>query len=361
MNTYYNCTDNKVYVNYKNISKNIDVLNTINNKSLIAVIKNDAYNLGIKGVVKECVNSGVNTFAVANLSEALEIREIDKEAVIIILNPILYEDYNIAYYNNIHLLASTLEQITNYNKFLLKVKGEGSLKFHLVFNCGMNRYGFKEEELEDLIVRLDNNKLVKENVVGLMTHYPQADDDLDIHETQLVRFVNAYEILSKLYTFSFIHSENSAAFLLNDPRLQFCNYGRVGIALYGYRPCDFDITLYPTMYLHSRVVNIRAMKKGEYLGYGDTKVDKDCVIAICPIGYGDGVIGERKIYPVFINNKRYDISGNISMSHTYIEVDDNVRIDDVVEIYGENIRFDDIKGVTNSRMMCSLKRSNKME
>ncbi len=142
-----------------------------------------------------------------------------------------------------------------------------------------------------------------------------------------------------------------------DERLEFCNFGRVGIAVYGYRPCEHHIKLEPTMFLLSKVRSIRNMKKGEYLGYGETRVNENCTVAICTLGYGDGVIGERKNFPVYINDKSYDIVGNISMSHTYIKVDQNVKIGDLVEMYGENIRFDDIKGVTNSRMMCSLKRS----
>ncbi len=359
MSTYSKYTGSRVFVDYENLSKNIDILKDYNSrKDLIVVCKNDAYNLGIEEVVKVCVAKGVNTFAVANLSEALRVKNLGLDTVVLILNPIENCDLQIAYENNLHLLIAYIEQIETYQKFLSEVNGKGKLNFHLKYNCGMNRYGFRNSELSLLIEELEKNTIVKEGIVGLMTHFPQADeDDLTVHEEQLKDFVSAYEILKGKLNFKYIHSENSAAFLLMDNRLDFCNYGRVGIALYGYRPLEHSIKLEPTMFLNNKIVNIRKMKTGDYLGYGENKVDEDCIVGICPLGYGDGVIGERKNFPVYINGKSYSIVGNISMSHTYIKIDESVNIGDIVEIYGENIRFDDIKGVTNSRMMCSLKRN----
>ncbi len=359
MSNYSKSTGSKVFVDYENLAKNIDILRSYNpNKDIIVVCKNDAYNLGIEEVVKVCFENGLKTFAVANLSEALRVKSLYLEVDVLILNPIEVCDLQVAYENNLHLLIAYIDQVEVFQEFLSKVEGIGNLSFHVKFNCGMNRYGVTNKELPKLLDILEENKLVKENILGLMTHFPQADeDDLSIHELQVVDFINAYNVLKDKLNFKYIHSENSAAFLLKDERLSFCNYGRVGIALYGYRPLEHDIILKSTMFLNNRVVNIRKMKAGDYLGYGENKVNEDCIVAICPLGYGDGVIGERRNFPVYINDKSYNIVGNISMSHTYIKVDENVKIGDIVEIYGDNIRFDDIKGVTNSRMMCSLKRN----
>ncbi len=359
MSNYSKSTGSKVFVDYENLAKNVDILRNYNpTKDIIVVCKNDAYNLGIEEVVKVCFKKGLKTFAVANLSEALRVKSLDLDVEVLILNPIVENDLKIAFENNLHLLIAYLEQIEVFEEFLSNANGVGSLNFHIKFNCGMNRYGVRNSELPKLLEVLEVNQLVKENIVGLMTHFPQADeDDLSVHELQVIDFINAYNVLKDKLKFKYIHSENSAAYLLKDERLDFCNYGRVGIALYGYRPLEHNIYLEPTMFLNNLVVNIRRMKAGDYLGYGENKVSEDCIVAICPLGYGDGVIGERRNFPVYINGKSYNIVGNISMSHTYIRVDETVKIGDIVEIYGYNIRFDDIKGVTNSRMMCSLKRN----
>ncbi len=362
MNNCYIYSDNKVHVNYDNIIKNVEVARQYNNKKIIAVIKNNAYNLGLEKTVEALLNADVTAFAVANLDEGLRTKSIsnglNKESVVLILNPLFEEELKIAYENGLHLVISDLEQVYFYEKFLENNKNVlGSLRFHIKFNCGMNRFGFTPDNLEECKSVILKNTLVAENVVGLMTHYPQSDEDeLQVHDVQVNKFIKAYEFLKQSFNFEYIHSENSAAFLLKYPNLDFCNYARIAILLFGYKPMKHDLQLYPTMFLHNRVAFIREVKSGDYLGYGENnKVSKDTRVAICPLGYGDGVIGERNRYPVYIKGKMYNILNNISMSHTYIEVDENVNVGDLVEYYGENIRFDDINGVTNSRMMCALK------
>ncbi len=359
MNNCYKYSDNTVHVNYDNISKNVDVAQQFNNKKIIAVVKNDAYNLGLEKSVETLLKSDVTTFAVANLEEALIVRTIDRQATVLILNPLFEEDLLVAHAKNIHLVISNFDQIKMYQNFLENNKDTlGSLKFHIKFNCGMNRFGFVSDDIENVRSTILSNHLVAGNIVGLMTHYPQSDEDeLEVHNVQVEKFINAYKTLNQSFNFEYIHSENSAAFLLKYESLNFCNYARLGILLFGYKPIEHSIELHPTMFLYNRVVEIRHVKNGDYLGYGENnKVTKDTRVAICPLGYGDGVIGERNKYPVYINGKLYNILNNISMSHTYIEVDENVKFGDLVEYYGENIRFDQIKGVTNSRMMCALKR-----
>ncbi len=363
MNDYYIFTDNKTHINSDNLTKNIEIAKAYNNKKIIAVIKNDAYNVGINNVVATCLKSDITNFAVANLSEARRTRGMceisNKDANILVLNPLFKDGLLTAYENNLHLIIENLDQIKMYETFLQNhLLEQGSLKFHIKINCGMNRFGFVNTELEKLVSTVFAHPLVSENIVGLMTHYPQSDEDeLQVHNIQVKKFIKAYDFLKQFFNFEFIHSENTAAFLLKYESLDFCNYARLGILLYGYKSMKHHLQLHPTMYLHNRVVSIKNVKKDDYLGYGENnKVAKDTRVAICPLGYGDGVIGERNKYPVYINGNMYNILNNISMSHTYIEVDETVKVGDVVEYYGDNIRFDDINGVTNSRMMCALKR-----
>ncbi len=359
MNSCYKYSDTNVHVNYDNVSKNIEVARQHNNKKIIAVVKNDSYNLGLEQVVETCLKSDVTAFAVANLDEALRVRALNKDCTILILSPLVEEELIIAYGKNLHLIISNVEQISIYQKFLQEHNDVmGSLKFHIKFNCGMNRFGFVTKDLELARTTILSNSLVAENVVGLMTHYPQSDEeDLSVHDTQVKQFIDAYDLFNQSFNFEYIHSENTAAFLLKYDTLAFCNYARIGIFLAGYKSMKHSLELYPTMFLYNRIVEIREVKSGDYLGYGENnKVDKDTRVAICPMGYGDGIIGERNKYPVYINGKFYNILNNISMSHTYIEVDNDVNVGDLVEYYGKNIPFDQIDGVTNSRMMCALKR-----
>ncbi len=214
----------RVAVELKAIEKNIDILRDYNkNKDLIVVAKNDAYNLGLESVVETCVNKGISAFAVADVIEGVRAKKVNKDVDVLILNPIDISELAIAHRFNLQLIISDFEQVKIYNECLKdmdKNNEKGSLKFHIKFNCGMNRYGRTIEELPQLLEVLEENPFVKDNVVGLMTHFPQSDeDDLSVHELQVQKFISAYELLKDNFNFKYIHSENSAAFLLKDERL----------------------------------------------------------------------------------------------------------------------------------------------
>ncbi len=361
MSYYYNTLDNKVKINYDNLKKNIGIIKNYNNtKNTIAVVKNDAYNLGIEEVVKACYEKKINFFAVSNLTEAIKIYDLNLNSKILILNPLIKDEFEVANELKLHVIIHSLDSLYTYAEYineLINNKIYINVKFHLKINVGMNRYGLKSEEVNDFINFININDSIKTNLIGLMTHFPKADEDvLTIHNEEVQQFVQSYEILNNLYNFEYIHSENSAAFLLNDKRLNICNYARIGILLYGYKPIKSNINLYPTMYLKSKISYIRNLQKDDFLGYGTFKVLDDVKIGICTIGYGDGLIDKRNEYPVYIKGNKYEIVGNISMSHLYVLIDEKIKIGDEVEIYGDNIRFDDIKSITNSKMMCPLKR-----
>lgn len=352
MSNWQESMENKAVINYDAITTNGKLLKEYCQKEIIAVMKNDAYNTGIVHTTKALIKAGINSFAVANLEEAMSIKDIANN--VIILNPL--SEFELRQISNSNI--ATITSDVTYINLLEKLISEGCLfNIHIKINVGMNRYGIKQSELN---VFGKTSSIFNSMVVGLMTHFPQADEeDLFEHNEQVNKFVNCYQLLKDKFDFKVIHSENSATSVKRDNRLDFCNYVRIGILLYGYNGDEtVKLDLYPSVTVKTRVRAIRKVKAGENLGYGTRYVEKDSVIAICSIGYGDGIIGERNKYPVVINGKTYPIVNNISMSHTYVAVDEHVCVGDLVEIYGNNVRFDQIKGVTNSRMMCSLKRGN---
>ncbi len=342
-------------INYGNIAKNISVLNSINNKKIIAVIKNDAYNLGIENTTKELLKWGVNDFAVANISEAIRVRNINKNCRIIILNPVHNDNLNFINEQNFDLLICDKNRC--FEQIEIIKKNKLNIKFHLVCNVGMNRFGLVENEILELIELSKNDIFISKSIIGLMTHFPVSDEnDLTLHNDQVDYFVGQYNILKNIFNFEVIHSENSATFLINDERLDFCNYSRIGILLYGYKPVKYNREFFKTMFLTSDIIQINDIKKGENIGYGFNSFADDMKVGIIQLGYGDGIIADRKNYPVYINSKAYDIIA-ISMSHMYIKIDDDIMLNDSVEVYGNNASFDVMDGVTNSKFMCPLKRN----
>ena len=97
---------------------------------------------------------------------------------------------------------------------------------------------------------------------------------------------------------------------------------------------DNNLNLKNTISLVSEIIEIKKLKKGDSVSYNGTyTASKDELIGIVSIGYADGVNRKLKGSYVFINNKKYEIIGNICMDMLMIKIDEDVKIGDLVYIY----------------------------
>ena len=105
---------------------------------------------------------------------------------------------------------------------------------------------------------------------------------------------------------------------------------RVGIGLYGYE----NINVRPIMQIFSKVLDIKEIKKSEFLGYNyEFKAKKDTKIAVLSIGYGDGFSKAMEDEFVIIKGKRCKIIGSICMDACFVEIDNiDLKIGDYVEV-----------------------------
>ncbi len=122
-----------------------------------------------------------------------------------------------------------------------------------------------------------------------------------------------------------VHCANSGA-ILQYPELSF-DMVRAGIITYGYYPsaeCKKTIDISPVLSFVTKIVAVNKVLKGEYISYGCTyKAERDMVVAVLPVGYGDGYkrIMSNKGY-VLINGKKAHITGRICMDMTMVDVTD---------------------------------------
>ena len=97
---------------------------------------------------------------------------------------------------------------------------------------------------------------------------------------------------------------------------------------------DNNLSLKPTIKLESEIIEIKHIHKGETVSYnGNYVADKDEIIGIVSIGYADGVNRKLSGSYVYINNKRYQIIGNICMDMLMVKIDNLVKLYDKVIIY----------------------------
>ena len=107
-----------------------------------------------------------------------------------------------------------------------------------------------------------------------------------------------------------------------------------------------NLNLKTAFSLYSEVISLRSVKKGEYVGYNaEYKVEEESLIATIAIGYADGV--DKSFKYVCINNKLYNIISD-SMDMIMVLVDNNVKIGNTVEIFGDKITVKDTASRLNT-------------
>lgn len=313
-----------VEVNVKNITDNVKkIINYYNNyEYYIGVVKADNY--GHDGIesVSAVINGGCNYLAVATLDEALKIRNKIKDIPILCLGPIPYEHIDLCVENNITITINSLDYLNEVIKQNISLK-----KVHIKLNTGMNRLGISDiDELKKAFNILIKNDI---QVEGIYTHLYNADD-IDIYDKQISKFKGMLDSIDTS-NIKIIHASASDG-IVNYEKPDFINGCRLGIIMYGFTK-NKNLNLQSTFSLYSEVIQINSLNKGETVGYNGIyeAVGKE-YIAVVPIGYADGIIRKNTGRYVYINNKKYQIVGNVCMDMLFVKVDENVKLHDKVTI-----------------------------
>ena len=221
-----------------------------------------------------------------------------------------------------------------------------TVNVHIKIDTGMHRLGIAVEDTAKVKKVFTMKNL---NVSGIFTHLSCSDsrctDDVLFTKGQLGHF---YELLDELkrngISIPRLHMQSSYGFL-NYPD-QICSFVRVGIALYGVKSSPMDDTvmkldLRPVLSLKTRVILIRFVKKGEYVGYGRSFfAERDSRIAILPIGYGDGVPrslsnGNGKVR---IGGYLVPVIGRVCMDQLAVDITDtkDIMVGDTAVLIGDS-------------------------
>ena len=348
-----------VKINEENLTNNIkEIISKYNDyKYYFGVVKANAYGHG-DYIVNDLIKGGINYLAVSSLEEAISIRKYNKEIPILCLEPIGLTYLKEIEDNNVTI---TIENI-DYVKELINKKLNKKVKVHLKLDTGMNRLGFKEkEELDESIKLLKENKNIF--LEGIYTHIATSGINDIYYDKQINKFV---ELTKDIKNIPIVHLARSMT-LVNHPKLDNVNGVRLGICMYGFNnsiptPTGLrkvrrnlrlkkmnisesilsnNLNLKTAFTLYTEVMSIRKVKQGEFVGYGANYIAKeDIIVATLPIGYYDGMNQNMKY--VSINNKKYEIIGDICMDMTMVKVDNTVKLHDKVEVFGDNISIKEV-------------------
>lgn len=309
-------------INLSNIKENVSkVIKRFDNYDYyFGVVKADSYGHGALKSVQSVIDGGCNYLAVATLEEALEIRRKFNDIPILCLGIIPCEYIDLCTKNNITITVSSYD----YALELVNVFCD-NLKVHVKINTGMNRLGIANiDEFKKTIDLLWKNSIVVE---GVYSHIFNASDAYDTN----AQFDKYQEIIGDIdkSRIPIFHISASPS-LVSYKKLDFVNGCRLGVIMYGFTS-DKDLNLKSTFSLHSRVIQINNLKKGDKVGYNGIYVaEGNEKIAVVSIGYADGVIRKNTGRDVYINDKRFPIVGNICMDMLFVKIDDSVKVNDEV-------------------------------
>jgi len=330
-------------INLKTLVANWQKLDELSGKAeASAVVKADAYGLGLEEVGQALSNAGCKTFFVAMAEEGECLRAIAPQADIYVLNGIVSETITTILNHNLTPVLSSLEQINMWQT-------SGDKPFALHVDTGMNRLGLRPEEA---IAFTESNSI--SNVKLLMSHLACADDMAHPKNSEQLK---CFQEVGKHFPDMPKSFANSAG-ITHGPDYHF-DITRPGISIYGGEAVnDVPNPMQVVVTAEARILQIRHTKKSETVGYGATQtLERDTKIAICSAGYADGFhrassgsgvkLRDTNSQGGFgaINGKLVPLLGRVSMDLTAFDVTDlsDAELEDAqwVELFGHTIAVDD--------------------
>ena len=363
----------KIEIDKKNIEKNLIKIRKIND-NIICVLKDDAYGLGIENILPVLIENNCRYFAAAYISEALKIRRlIEKdypdilgEISIMTLNYIEESEIKKVLKNDIEITIFNFKQLEKYiealkrfdilknnkkNSNIIKkndnfkdtevvgnnIEKNNKLKIHIKLNTGMNRLGFDEEEIEKLIKILEENPNL--DIISIYSHIFNVENEKET-ENQIIKYDRVVSLFDKnKIKYRFKHIQASPLLFKYGKKYNY-DFVRTGMAMYGMEPLFESSGLYNAVKVVSKVINIRKIKRGEKISYGNKNTLKENkTVAVIPVGYAHGLqkqIENKEAY-VLVHGEKAKILGEICMDMIIVDITHikNVQIDDEAVIIGK--------------------------
>ncbi|GAA9363130.1 alanine racemase [Helicobacter pylori] len=335
-----------VEVNSASLRHNFSAVKSIVPKDahIMAVVKANAYGAGAIKASEIFLQEGANYLGVATLDEALELRSHFSKTPILILGYSPNSNASMLIDNDLSTMIFSLEQAEVFSQMALK--SQKRLKIHLKIDTGMHRLG-----LEPNFKSIETIKKIRTlkglEVEGIFTHLSNADAKIKTHAKNQMKAFNAFleQLLEQKIEFQYRHAYNSAGILslCNGNENRLLNLYRPGIMLYGFYPSNGMKETCPTILknvisLKAQIVQIRSVKKGEFIGYGEHfYTNEETLVGVLALGYADGLmraLGNR--IQVAINNQLAPLIGKVCMDQCFVKLNNiQAKEGDEVILFGD--------------------------
>ncbi len=335
-----------VEVNTASLRHNFSAVKRIVPKDahIMAVVKANAYGAGAIKASEIFLQEGANYLGVATLDEALELRSHFSKTPILILGYSPNSNASMLIDNDLSAMIFSLEQAEVFSQTALK--SQKRLKIHLKIDTGMHRLGL-EPNFKSIEIIKKIRALKGLEVEGIFTHLSNADANIKTHAKNQMKAFNAFleQLLNQKIEFQYRHAYNSAGILslCNGNKNRFLNLYRPGIMLYGFYPSNGMKETCPTILknvisLKAQIVQIRSVKKGEFIGYGEHfYTNEETLVGVLALGYADGLVralGNR--IQVAINNQLAPLIGKVCMDQCFVKLNNiEAKEGDEVILFGD--------------------------
>lgn len=330
-------TYNHILVSKSALVHNLRLFEKLSGAQVIPVLKGNAYGHGLELVAQALRGQKLPYVAVDGYFEALRIREVSRQPVLV-MGAILPQNYARMKYNNFSFVVHEPESIDALGRTGKRIQ------VHLECNTGMNRYGAKPSDVAALAKRIADYPNLQ--LEGVMSHLADSDGTdpatVDVAVEQFDACVDAVRATGARPTM--LHVAQSAGSV--KAKSAYANAVRLGIGLYGINPFEHGHTkhtrlraLHPALSLTSTISKVIELQKGDRVSYNYTfTAPKAMRIGVLPLGYYEGLnrslsnVGEVKL-----GNAYTPITGRVCMNHTVISLaHSRAKVGDSVLIYSSN-------------------------
>jgi alanine racemase len=301
----------------------------------LVMVKAFSYGSGCYEVANLMNCAGVDYLGVAYVDEGVALRNAGITMPILVLNSAIQNLEILLHYQlepeifNFRILKSYTETVKRLNIQPMPI--------HIKIETGMNRLGFRRENIEELVDFLKQNNFIK--VKSIFSHLSCSDSpvDDDFTRNQIKKFAEMSNyIISSLNDPTIMRHICNSAGIERFPEAHF-DMVRLGIGLYGITANNAKLKHIST--LKAIISQIKKVPKEEPVGYSQKgKLDRDSVIGIISIGYADGFNRKfsNRVGQVVVNGQKVPVIGNVCMDMCMIDLTDvEAKEGDEAIIFGE--------------------------
>jgi alanine racemase len=305
---------------------------------IMVMVKAAAYGVGAYEMATFLEREGVDYLGVAFPDEGVNLRKAGVKLPIMVMNTPESAFYDIIQYQ-LEPAIFSIKQLDAFTSELIR-SGKSRYPVHIKIETGMNRLGFREEDLSELCEYLSSQPEIL--VKSIYSHLAESgNSNQDFTREQLRRFNDASCYIARALSYPFDRHICNTDGIINYPEAHF-DMVRLGIGLLGYAKLK---GLEPSLSLKTKISKVNSLNKGESLGYDRSYItDQFKKIAVLPIGYADGfkrIFGNGKGF-VYIGNQKCQVLGNVCMDMCFVDVTDVPSIsDESVELIGSNVTIYD--------------------